>query len=347
MMLGVVLHTCAAFSVSKYWVISYPQPLVWADTINSTIHMFRMPAFFIIAGFFSILLLEKQSVTKFVANKFYRIGVPFLAALILFNLPQQFLLIELDGYLRFSINLPSVTGHLWFLINLLVYFCIISFIYPIINFGFRRIKNNITNTLLLLVILGVPIIHVLLLSLTRFSIPIYESFPIIGSLYGVMLQFDYFILGAFFYWLLSTKLDNVLTQKRWILTALVLVGVKFVMAAFSNLDADATLGMVLTVFIERWQVIGLCMLLLTASKCLLNNTNKSIQKIFDASYSVYLIHHLVVVLLTLLSIELFSDALDANILFFIILIATFFISFGFHQLVVKKYRFAHRLFNGK
>ncbi len=347
MMLGVVLHTCAAFSVNKYWVISFPQPLAWADSINSAIHLFRMPAFFIIAGFFSILLLKKRTIADFVANKVYRIGLPFIAALFLFNLPQQLLLINLDDYLASNINRPNLTGHLWFLVNLLVYFCFISFVYPIVNIWIRGIKTNWNNTLLLLTILLIPVLHIALLSLTRFSIPIYEYFPIIGSLYSVMLQFDYFMFGGLLYWMLSSKLDYVLTQKRWIITATVLILVKLCTDNLLNIDGNTIIGMVLTVFFERWQVIGVCMLLLTASKYCLNNTNATIQKVFDASYSVYLVHHIVVVLLTLVAIELFYGRLDANFLFFIILFATFSISFGFHQYVVKKYRFAQRLFNGK
>ena len=45
-------------------------------------HIFRMPAFFLLAGFFAHLLYQKMELKKFFVNRFFRIGLPFLVVML-------------------------------------------------------------------------------------------------------------------------------------------------------------------------------------------------------------------------------------------------------------------------
>lgn len=47
------------------------------------IHVFRMPAFFMLSGFFSHMIYSKKAFHGFVKNRLMRIGIPFLAFIIL------------------------------------------------------------------------------------------------------------------------------------------------------------------------------------------------------------------------------------------------------------------------
>jgi fucose 4-O-acetylase-like acetyltransferase len=47
-----------------------------AAVIHYTIHMFRMPAFFVIAGFFARVLVERRGVRAFVLDRAKRVAVP-------------------------------------------------------------------------------------------------------------------------------------------------------------------------------------------------------------------------------------------------------------------------------
>ena len=78
LLLGVVLHGAAAF------LEGFPIPL-WLDTptdgapvIYYVIHMFRMSAFFLIAGFFARLLVERRGVTAFVKDRGKRVALPLV-----------------------------------------------------------------------------------------------------------------------------------------------------------------------------------------------------------------------------------------------------------------------------
>ena len=78
LLLGVVLHGAAAF------LEGFPIPM-WLDTpsdgapiIYYVIHMFRMSAFFLIAGFFARVLVERRGVKAFVKDRAKRVALPLV-----------------------------------------------------------------------------------------------------------------------------------------------------------------------------------------------------------------------------------------------------------------------------
>jgi glucan biosynthesis protein C len=81
-MLSVVLyHAVAAYStVTPHWSVHDGSSIV-ADGIRDLFDVFMMPAFFFLAGYFSLPSLSRQGVWKFLTGKFKRIGVPWLLAI--------------------------------------------------------------------------------------------------------------------------------------------------------------------------------------------------------------------------------------------------------------------------
>ena len=77
MWLGVVLHVVLIHSV-------HPTPLPWrdpqrtivADIAWTAIHTFRMPAFFILAGFFVMMLLQSRGPKALAEHRLARLGAP-------------------------------------------------------------------------------------------------------------------------------------------------------------------------------------------------------------------------------------------------------------------------------
>src|SRR5687768_5326452 len=84
MLLGIVLHAAISYMPSRM------PNLVWATHDASTssamdwlfwgIHAFRMPVFFLIAGFFSALVFERHGAAGFLANRTRRVLRPFVLA---------------------------------------------------------------------------------------------------------------------------------------------------------------------------------------------------------------------------------------------------------------------------
>jgi glucan biosynthesis protein C len=81
MWLGIVLHVGVIYTV-------YPLPLplpshdlntsLFADWLVALIHCFRMPVFFILAGFFLVLLAQRRGVKGMLTNRLKRLSLPFL-----------------------------------------------------------------------------------------------------------------------------------------------------------------------------------------------------------------------------------------------------------------------------
>lgn len=129
MWLGIVLHVAAIHMVGE-------SPLIWrdkatsplADLLLAFIHSFRMPVFFIVAGFFAALLVQSRGPMGMLKHRFRRIAVPFLVfwlPLVVLTVVMVMLYVHLMHYGRFGIE-PALaapppgrpmlnTMHLWFI----------------------------------------------------------------------------------------------------------------------------------------------------------------------------------------------------------------------------------------
>lgn len=134
MWLGIVLHVAAIHTAS-------PSPLPWhddrstpvADLLMGAIHAFRMPVFFLLAGFFVALLVQRRGATSMLRNRLRRLALPFAVFWpVLFAASSVLALLFLHRMARGTWGLdpallpqgPGVpqgpnTMHLWFLWMLL------------------------------------------------------------------------------------------------------------------------------------------------------------------------------------------------------------------------------------
>ncbi len=80
LLLGVALHAAQPFVNGMYWVTREPPDNIIAG-LWYTIHMFRMPLFFLIAGFFGRSMLERRGPTGFIKDRSRRILVPLVAGI--------------------------------------------------------------------------------------------------------------------------------------------------------------------------------------------------------------------------------------------------------------------------
>ncbi len=132
MLLGIVLHAGISFmTVPSPWPVRDVARHWSFDVTVGVIHGFRMQLFFFLAGFFARLLQERLGAWGFVKQRWVRIGVPFVAGMVMI-LPMVGVLwfwgaarlaeapeLPFERELR-ARSIP--TGHLWFLQYLLVFY---------------------------------------------------------------------------------------------------------------------------------------------------------------------------------------------------------------------------------
>lgn len=134
MWLGIVLHVAVNHLASPSqlpWKDSQTSPV--ADLILMLIHAFRMPVFFILAGFFAARMIEQRGAAGMLRNRLRRIGLPLLIfwpilalltgwlALMYVHLMQRGVVgIDVSLMPQRSADHPLITRlHLWFLVDLL------------------------------------------------------------------------------------------------------------------------------------------------------------------------------------------------------------------------------------
>ena len=79
MFLGLVLHAAVLFSdFSSGFFRSHNEPSMFLRYVMELIHVFRMELFFLVAGFFSVLLLQKRGLNYYIKNRATRILIPFI-----------------------------------------------------------------------------------------------------------------------------------------------------------------------------------------------------------------------------------------------------------------------------
>ncbi len=136
---GVFFHAALAYSPSlnPFWPTADRQNWVGVDVLIWLPHLVRMPLFFLVAGYFTALVLARRGMGGLARQRVRRILIPFLVAwplvhfsmsfniewaVIAVNHPSGFLLMAREWLaLPDSPRLPPRTGHLWFLYYLLLF----------------------------------------------------------------------------------------------------------------------------------------------------------------------------------------------------------------------------------
>jgi glucan biosynthesis protein C len=97
MLLGIVLHAATMHLIEVGAADATPAPLIFA--VLGLIHQFRMPLFFMLAGLFMALLVQKYDLRGALENRAKRILIPFLLCLVTF--------VPLSDWLFFSVYLAG------------------------------------------------------------------------------------------------------------------------------------------------------------------------------------------------------------------------------------------------
>jgi glucan biosynthesis protein C len=156
LLLGVVLHAAAAFLEDFKIPIWRDDPSAGAAVLYYVIHMFRMSAFFLIAGFFARMVVERRGVKAFVKDRLKRVGVPLVlfgpfvlvfisVGFVLGALPHgvEYLTQVAQQQQESAVAQPAEqpagalggvnTAHLWFLYYLLLFYALALAIRAIVS----------------------------------------------------------------------------------------------------------------------------------------------------------------------------------------------------------------------
>src|SRR3954469_15239444 len=140
MFLGIYLHAVNAYSPNGSWPWKQAEQTSLLDWSMSIIHVFRMPIFYAMAGFFGALLLARYGMRRTAWNRFMRIVVPFVVGwmvvwpltMFLAGLGMLGLERTLLGFASGRVLAYAHPMHLWFLEYLIVLYVLAAIVVALV-----------------------------------------------------------------------------------------------------------------------------------------------------------------------------------------------------------------------
>ncbi|NQZ23846.1 MAG: acyltransferase family protein [Colwellia sp.] len=355
MLLGIMFHAALAYSplMQGFWFTADTDSSVTIEIVTLFTHLFRMPTFFLVSGFFAIMLIQKRGLTGFIKNRAIRILLPFL---IFFPLLAAAIFMAINWAVSHVENLspllvfiktlienpdakqpPLSTMHLWFLFNLFLFVLSTAALYKL-KFFQSKIIDKISSTRFVVFVLPILISPAMFIQSAPHAAPD-KFYPELWSFgfYGL-----FFILGALIF-LKQSLLDEFEPYKNKFLAISLLaftVFYYFLPATVSIEEAMAiamdgftpTLSHLSAAICEAFIAVYMTIYCLLLGKKYLNKQSKLLRFISDSSYWVYLIHMPI-----LLMIQFALTDIDMNmwLKFLLSSLATLFITMLSYLILVK------------
>lgn len=354
MLLGIFFHASIAYNpmMANLWLSADTQHSELLQQIAWFTHLFRMPVFFLIAGFFAMMLLEKRGIKGFLVHRFKRIGLPF----IIFYPVLMISVIMLVGWAMSAIEPmtpmlsffkmmsempnaeqpPMSTMHLWFLFNLML-FCLVIGLMVRMNWHRASLFSWLLKPVSLILIL--PLIMVPALATQWAPHPAAERF------YPELWSFGFY--GVFFFiGLLIFQKQSILEElKPYALPLLIVsIGQYFILyqympktivledLALMMAGPELTIEHLLVAVLEAYIAVFMTIVCLVYGARFLNSRNKVLRYIADGSYWVYIIH---LPIIFLIQFHLIEVELGAWTEFWIVSILTLIIGFLSYALLIR------------
>jgi len=145
MLAGVLFHAALAYSplMHPYFPTADRDNAAIVDVFAWFLHLFRMPLFFVVAGFFAALLVHKRGLSGLFRNRLQRILLPLplllfaplvhlalshstqLAAQLVVHPPPMLQWVSQFAAMENPPSMPPGTSHLWFLYYLMLFYLLV------------------------------------------------------------------------------------------------------------------------------------------------------------------------------------------------------------------------------
>ena len=362
MLLGIPYHAAMAYNARVLWDIQSPEKSEILTFLSGVLVTFRMPAFFMVAGYFAAMMLERREPAPWLRGRIIRLGIPFLTGLVLLA-PIQIAVIDLESALLGASSMSTALDqvgrdlvhpganwvmHLWFLPALLAY----SGILVLLTAGrrFERVCRVIKQTegnwrtrprlALVFLIIATATWEVMIHLAHQDMLTRQGALPYLLA-HGIdpyLRYLPFFLIGT----VLRASPDirqALVWTKGYGLPAF---GVAAAILAAALRGAEASDWGIAYNALDGAAAILLSLFLIGIAERFWNRPEPRIDRIVDASFSIYLLHHPIIYALAALFI---LAEWPPVVEFLLICLTTFFLSFGLHRLI-RRSPLALFLFNG-
>lgn len=296
MLLGIPYHAAHPYRADgETWFVLSSQRSDVLTFVIDFLHLFRMQGFFIIAGYFSALLIAKRRTRVFLRTRLTRLLPPLITSLLLI-VPVMNLISFLEAYpsqvalhmwLKQIASLGrSTTGHLWFIIVLVYYtvaLAILSYTMPTLRQFSSLICARLTG-----------LAFTILLIISGLAIGLYESGALkvvehvpavmknVGSV-GFALEYaPYFMVGA-----ILNRTPNINAMFNKVSAGVMTVGL---LAGISAVILQDHIALPIIRCLAAVTAVAITQTIVAASSKFFDEERRFVRRAVDASFVIYLFH---------------------------------------------------------
>lgn len=310
MLLGIPYHVALSYQPGQDFIVHSGEGVTGFPQFAQVLHLSRMPAFFVIAGYFAFLLLARREPIEWLKGRFMRLGLPFVTSLLIL-VPAMNLVCELsnlpwhEAVASWRHNLATSGGywvrHLWFIVVLLYLSsaaAALALRFPAVRMGSVPAPADAWAA-------------------RNFHVVLLAAGALIGGWEALAVEGFYSAGLATMVPQQVLRLEEVITYLPWFALGGLLVRARITLERTCRFSVPvAAVAIIATVawmlvhesvspmaerFIGSFAALGTTQVLIAAARSLLNRPVPLIRRLTDASFVIYLFHLPLIALLVWLA----------------------------------------------
>lgn len=344
MVAGVFFHAALVYRPAGYsWRVTDPSDVGFFVWLTDALHWFRMPAFFAVAGFFCAMTFGRDAGIRKLGARLVVFGVPFLVMVCTLQALQYALKLDFRGsfagfdalFWRNYFRGGEFVSHLWFLINLSFYYVAAWLCLTVLrqrDYMQAPLVTHVFRYKTALTLVACACCLPLIVLLGRFTIGDYGL--------SVAVQYAPFFVAGYVIFRHPRLLEEFRRPR------LADIAVMLVLVSLSYRDFTGPVGRIidLVAFYQAGFVLtGLCMLLFSR---LFDRENRLTRLVSDAAYTIYLLHHILVVVFATWAAQHLPEA-GAALKYSMVVGLVLLLTLAAHHLVVARVPLLRFLLNGR
>jgi glucan biosynthesis protein C len=292
MLLGIPYHAALLFQNEVSWYATVASNSAVARFIIALIHIFRMPAFFLVSGYLAAIILMRSDPREWLKGRYVTLGIPLTFGLMILH-PIQVLVPAAAASEDLTAALRGKgVGHLWFLFALLG----ISTLTVLVRDRLPRTKHLPASVVAIGAYVGVALCVAIATVAREWigggGIPLGNT--INSIIWGIAYGFPYFLLG-----MLMVKRHDI-AQKLTPRATLSYIAIGTLIVAYVIIMPLKVDTLASTIAAGLLAIPMTTSILLACSRHLYFRSSK-IDLLTRSSFTVYLVHHPIIVVLGVLS----------------------------------------------
>lgn len=276
------------------WVIADPNKVEWLGRFFFINASYMMGLYFFISGYFVAHSLQTKTATKFLKDRFLRLGIPLTFFTLCVFLPFNYLVSGSNEnilyflYTTYFYKPPIAVGHLWFVASLLVYSFIYLGLFYFLKETFTTTRSTVFKKRYIVALIIFLTVSGSIVRIT-FPIDVWRTWLVPVEVAHIPQYLALFFIGGLCYQYKILACFGVKISFTFLAIAILSLLIQ------SVLPPSITTFWLMESFIEALLCVGISMSIISIFRSYCNLENSLVKAISNNMYGIYLFHLFIVI----------------------------------------------------